>query len=111
MKATDRWLDELFDLWRSQNPAENLYAENVAAVSPAIQRHRLHATRQSYERAQKREDGLLQPPEDATLDLFVSRDQLHRSLLLMDALFVSSAGPAFDVALLMRRNIADQPPS
>lgn len=30
-------LDELFDLWRSENPSDELYAENVAAVSVAIQ--------------------------------------------------------------------------
>ena len=33
-------LDELFDLWRSQNPAKDLYAENVAAVNAAIQDYR-----------------------------------------------------------------------
>lgn len=30
-------LDELFDLWRSENPSDELYAENVAAVNAAIQ--------------------------------------------------------------------------
>lgn len=29
-------LDELFHLWRSENPADALYAENVAAVKAAI---------------------------------------------------------------------------
>ena len=29
-------LDELFDLWRSENPSDELYAENVAAVNAAI---------------------------------------------------------------------------
>jgi hypothetical protein len=29
-------LDELFDLWRSENPSDELYAENVAAVKAAI---------------------------------------------------------------------------
>lgn len=30
-------LDELFDLWRSENPSDELYAENVAALNAAIQ--------------------------------------------------------------------------
>ncbi|MEX0792684.1 MAG: hypothetical protein WD045_06080 [Pirellulaceae bacterium] len=30
-------LDELFDLWRSENPSAVRYAENVAAVNAAIQ--------------------------------------------------------------------------
>ena len=29
-------LDELFDLWRSENPSDELRAENVAAVNAAI---------------------------------------------------------------------------
>lgn len=29
-------LDDLFDLWRTENPSEELYAENVAAVNAAI---------------------------------------------------------------------------
>lgn len=29
-------LDDLFDLWRTENPPEALYAENVAAVNAAI---------------------------------------------------------------------------
>lgn len=29
-------LDELFDLWRSENPSDDVYAENVAAVNAAI---------------------------------------------------------------------------
>lgn len=29
-------LDELFDLWRAENPSDGLYAENVAAVNAAI---------------------------------------------------------------------------
>ena len=29
-------LDDLFDLWRTENPPESLYAENVAAVNAAI---------------------------------------------------------------------------
>jgi hypothetical protein len=29
-------LDELFDLWRSENPSDESYAENVAAVNAAI---------------------------------------------------------------------------
>jgi hypothetical protein len=29
-------LDELFDLWRSENPSDDLYAENVAAIKAAI---------------------------------------------------------------------------
>lgn len=30
-------LDELFDLWRTENPSDDLYAENVAAVNAAIE--------------------------------------------------------------------------
>lgn len=30
-------LDELFDLWRIENPSDADYAENVAAVAEAIQ--------------------------------------------------------------------------
>lgn len=30
-------LDELFDLWRVENPSAELHAENVAAVNAAIQ--------------------------------------------------------------------------
>jgi hypothetical protein len=30
-------LDELFDLWRSENRSDELYAENVAAVNAAIE--------------------------------------------------------------------------
>ena len=29
-------LDELFELWRLENPPDELYAENVAAVASAI---------------------------------------------------------------------------
>lgn len=32
----DLSLDELFDLWRSENPSDELDAENVAAVNVAI---------------------------------------------------------------------------
>lgn len=32
----DLSLDELFDLWRSENPSDELDAENVAAVAAAI---------------------------------------------------------------------------
>ena len=34
--ASELSLDELFDLWRSENPSDELYAENVAAVNAAI---------------------------------------------------------------------------
>ena len=34
---TDRSLDELFDLWRSENPSDQLSAENIAAVNESIQ--------------------------------------------------------------------------
>ena len=34
--GTDLSLDELFDLWRSENPSDELYVENVAAVNAAI---------------------------------------------------------------------------
>lgn len=30
-------LDELFDLWRIQNPSDSDYAENVAAIEGAIE--------------------------------------------------------------------------
>jgi hypothetical protein len=30
-------LDELFDLWRMENPSDADYAENVAAIAEAIQ--------------------------------------------------------------------------
>ena len=36
----DASLDELFDLWRSQNPDNDLYAESIAAVNAAIQDYR-----------------------------------------------------------------------
>ena len=29
-------LDELFDLWRAENPSDELYVEDVAAVNAAI---------------------------------------------------------------------------
>jgi len=29
-------LDELFDLWRMENPSDAIYAENVAAIAGAI---------------------------------------------------------------------------
>lgn len=29
--------NELFDLWRSENPSDELYAENVAAINVAIE--------------------------------------------------------------------------
>ncbi len=32
----DYSLDELFDLWRTENPSDTDYAENVAAVAGAI---------------------------------------------------------------------------
>lgn len=32
----DHSLDELFDLWRTENPSDTDYAENVAAVAGAI---------------------------------------------------------------------------
>ena len=32
----DLSLDELFDLWRAENPSDERYAENVAAVRAAI---------------------------------------------------------------------------
>lgn len=32
----DYGLDELFDLWRLENPSSDLYAENVAAAASAI---------------------------------------------------------------------------
>lgn len=30
-------LDELFDLWRHENPSDDLHAENVAAVAASIE--------------------------------------------------------------------------
>lgn len=30
-------LDELFDLWRDENPSANLYAENAAAIAASIE--------------------------------------------------------------------------
>jgi len=30
-------LDELFDLWRRENPSDELYAENVAAIAASIE--------------------------------------------------------------------------
>jgi len=36
----DATLDELFDLWRAENPSDELRAENVAAVRVAIQEFR-----------------------------------------------------------------------
>jgi hypothetical protein len=30
-------LDELFDLWRHDNPSDALYAENVAAIAASIE--------------------------------------------------------------------------
>lgn len=30
-------LDELFDLWRHENPSDDLYAENVAAIAASIE--------------------------------------------------------------------------
>jgi hypothetical protein len=30
-------LDELFDLWRHENPSAELYAENVAAIAASIE--------------------------------------------------------------------------
>lgn len=35
-EGTDLSLDELFDLWRSENPSDALYSENVSAVNAAI---------------------------------------------------------------------------
>ena len=34
--GADLSLDELFDLWRSENPSDELYAENVAALRVAL---------------------------------------------------------------------------
>jgi len=34
--VADLSLDELFDLWRDENPSDALHAENVAAVAAAI---------------------------------------------------------------------------
>jgi hypothetical protein len=33
----DLTIDELFDRWRVENPSDELYAENVAAVQASIQ--------------------------------------------------------------------------
>jgi hypothetical protein len=33
---TGRSLDELFDQWRTENPSDELYAENVAAINASI---------------------------------------------------------------------------
>jgi hypothetical protein len=33
---TGRSLDELFDRWRAENPSDDLYVENVAAISASI---------------------------------------------------------------------------
>ena len=30
-------LDELFDLWRHENPSDELYAQNVAAIAASIE--------------------------------------------------------------------------
>ncbi len=35
--STDATLDELFDLWRHENPSEELHAENVAAIAASIE--------------------------------------------------------------------------
>jgi len=35
--GSDLSLDELFDLWRHENPSDQLYGENVAAVAAAIE--------------------------------------------------------------------------
>lgn len=34
---TEATLDELFDLWRQQNPSDALYRENVAAIAASIE--------------------------------------------------------------------------
>jgi ferric-dicitrate binding protein FerR (iron transport regulator) len=34
--ADDLSLDELFDQWRAENPSNELYAENVAAIQASI---------------------------------------------------------------------------
>lgn len=62
-------------------------------------------TRQAFEGAKIRDDGILQSPSDSKLDLIVSRDQLRRSLLLFDALLKAleslghkvTAGPKIEV--------------
>lgn len=33
----DVTIDELFDQWRGENPSDELYAENVAAIQASIQ--------------------------------------------------------------------------
>lgn len=67
--------------------------------------HRLVSqTRQAFEGARKGSDGILLPPDEAKLDLLVSRDQLRRSLLIVDALLKAfeslgnnvSAGPTIE---------------
>ncbi len=35
-EGADLSLDELFDLWRAENPSDEMYAENVAAIAEAI---------------------------------------------------------------------------
>jgi hypothetical protein len=34
---SDISIDELFDLWRAENPTDEQYAENVAAIQASIQ--------------------------------------------------------------------------
>lgn len=34
---TEASLDELFDLWRHENPSDEQYAENVAAIAASIE--------------------------------------------------------------------------
>ena len=87
-------------------------AEEASAALPNIEVagslrgcHRLVSeTRQAFERAKKGSDGILEFPSDAKLKLFVSREQLRRSLLIMDALLKAfeslgnkvSEGPAVE---------------
>ena len=69
-------------------------AEEASAALPPIEIgdnlrgcHRLVSeTRQAYERAKQTSNGILEVPSGAKLDLYVSHDQLHRSLLILDAL-------------------------
>lgn len=35
--GTEMSLDELFDLWRSENPKDDSYSENVGAIAVAIE--------------------------------------------------------------------------
>jgi len=35
--GADASLDELFDLWRQENPSADLYAENVAAIAASLE--------------------------------------------------------------------------